>query len=437
MANFTVVDDVPIPSFEFLSRELAFCFRPKGRSQLTSRNYVYDCFKQSSEYNHYLWYNQGVHLAYPPCVLGTSGILQWVHVCKTTTTSTKAVTSKVHWPSWAFRKSWPTIVLQQYVKNLVLRNFLYEVDVYQQPLNGWESTFFTPTYRPYFESSREEVGHNKQKPDSCVKFSEGSAYVQQHKYDSDGPLSENDTTDSESDYNSQCHSDEGCEYYESNSGNCESDDCVEFSDDSTDNCYRRACSAVVVPRSVKHTPECHSNSVHVHYSKTYSSEESGYCELQDESDQDSYDETCDKSEVNRYLASETHWRIFQEQALPPRSFKPNVVSRQQMSTTNCTNKRADCKCGDVLTNCEWHNQRYSGGSSKDFTKVKHVRFKSDSELVVVHHIVAWSFAYRAARKGPWENYARDRDRFSRRIEYCASILEPCLSRKISQFTTIS
>ena len=29
---------------------------------------------------------------------------------------------------------------------------------------------------------------------------------------------------------------------------------------------------------------------------------------------------------------------------------------------------------------------------------------------------AWSFAYQAARKGPWEQYARNSDRFKQRIK---------------------
>ncbi|XP_043915625.1 uncharacterized protein LOC122791766 [Protopterus annectens] len=44
---------------------------------------------------------------------------------------------------------------------------------------------------------------------------------------------------------------------------------------------------------------------------------------------------------------------------------------------------------------------------------KKVRF---SDEVKVHHMIAWDYAYRAARKGPWEQYARDRCRFQRRIK---------------------
>lgn len=44
---------------------------------------------------------------------------------------------------------------------------------------------------------------------------------------------------------------------------------------------------------------------------------------------------------------------------------------------------------------------------------KEVRFSDD---VKVHRMIAWDYAYRAARKGPWEQYARDRCRFQRRIK---------------------
>lgn len=33
----------------------------------------------------------------------------------------------------------------------------------------------------------------------------------------------------------------------------------------------------------------------------------------------------------------------------------------------------------------------------------------------IHILFAWNFAYRQARKGFWEQFARDRDRFNRRI----------------------
>lgn len=49
-------------------------------------------------------------------------------------------------------------------------------------------------------------------------------------------------------------------------------------------------------------------------------------------------------------------------------------------------------------------------------------------------MVQWSYAYQAARKGPWEQYARDRERFSKRIREIGkalnSILDPLHREKI-------
>lgn len=53
-----------------------------------------------------------------------------------------------------------------------------------------------------------------------------------------------------------------------------------------------------------------------------------------------------------------------------------------------------------------------------------VRFVDNSELVTVHVIVAWNYAYRAARISPWEVVARDSNRFKSKIQS----LEPIISR---------
>lgn len=61
---------------------------------------------------------------------------------------------------------------------------------------------------------------------------------------------------------------------------------------------------------------------------------------------------------------------------------------------------------------------------------KKVSFLPDSELVKVHHIVVWNYAHRSCRKGPWEQYARDRGHFQCRIDRVKSIIEPCLQKKL-------
>ena len=60
---------------------------------------------------------------------------------------------------------------------------------------------------------------------------------------------------------------------------------------------------------------------------------------------------------------------------------------------------------------------------------KRVHFPQDSKLSTVHQMVVWDSAYRAARKGPWVQFARNRAHFRRRIEGLASVLEPCLAAR--------
>lgn len=57
---------------------------------------------------------------------------------------------------------------------------------------------------------------------------------------------------------------------------------------------------------------------------------------------------------------------------------------------------------------------------------KKVRFCPD---VKVHRMIVWDFASRAARKGPWEQHARDRSRFQRRIANTEAAIGFCLDPK--------
>ena len=66
------------------------------------------------------------------------------------------------------------------------------------------------------------------------------------------------------------------------------------------------------------------------------------------------------------------------------------------------------------------------------TRNKKVTFKPDKELVTVHCMIAWDYAYRSCRKGPWERMAQDRVRFAKRIEEIGLVLEPCLKKSLSQ-----
>ncbi|XP_048025142.1 protein phosphatase 1 regulatory subunit 15B [Megalobrama amblycephala] len=56
--------------------------------------------------------------------------------------------------------------------------------------------------------------------------------------------------------------------------------------------------------------------------------------------------------------------------------------------------------------------------------VKKVKF---SPIVQVHKMHTWSFALQASRKGPWEELARDRDRFRKRISETEKAIGYCFS----------
>lgn len=78
-------------------------------------------------------------------------------------------------------------------------------------------------------------------------------------------------------------------------------------------------------------------------------------------------------------------------------------------------------------NLSWKvNLAMSPKQSRKRNSDKKVHFASADHLATVHPMVTWSHAYQAARKGPWEEYARDRGRFQRRITDLQRTLDPVL-----------
>lgn len=122
------------------------------------------------------------------------------------------------------------------------------------------------------------------------------------------------------------------------------------------------------------------------------------------------------------------------------SISPPTMRSRQLSTTESEDSFIIFDSG-TEEECEFSENDDSSGESEDETDAdspftiipaKKVRFAKD--LCEVHPMVQWSFAYKAARKGPWEVYARDRDRFKNRIRCLGNklneILKPEHRRKI-------
>lgn len=59
---------------------------------------------------------------------------------------------------------------------------------------------------------------------------------------------------------------------------------------------------------------------------------------------------------------------------------------------------------------------------------KKVRFQEEKPMYF--YIRHWTFAFQAARKGTWEEIARDRARFQHRIDTVENMLNPILIKRL-------
>ncbi|XP_018303567.1 uncharacterized protein PPP1R15 isoform X2 [Mycetomoellerius zeteki] len=80
----------------------------------------------------------------------------------------------------------------------------------------------------------------------------------------------------------------------------------------------------------------------------------------------------------------------------------------------------DCQQDDSIIFADENNEELTN------TQIKKVSF---DPTPVVHVMVTWNYAYRAARRGPWEELARDNERFRGRIKSIAIVLDPILKSK--------
>ena len=57
-----------------------------------------------------------------------------------------------------------------------------------------------------------------------------------------------------------------------------------------------------------------------------------------------------------------------------------------------------------------------------------VHFAEEGKLQSVHHIDQWSDEYQEARKGHWQQFYLDRQRFMKRVKDTEEILAPILAK---------
>lgn len=106
------------------------------------------------------------------------------------------------------------------------------------------------------------------------------------------------------------------------------------------------------------------------------------------------------------------------------------------SSLNSTDLNQSDNCpGFVREHCVKTCEKTTKAEQKNVSDIprktsRKVRFQTDDDLVVIYHMRYWDFAYRQARKGPWEVAAVDRCRFWRRIKDLESVISPCLQRKL-------
>ncbi|XP_031779859.1 protein phosphatase 1 regulatory subunit 15A-like [Nasonia vitripennis] len=81
--------------------------------------------------------------------------------------------------------------------------------------------------------------------------------------------------------------------------------------------------------------------------------------------------------------------------------------------------------GSTKYNNNNNNKMETFNSSKE----KCVRFKEEP---TIHLMYTWRFAHHQARCGKWEEAARDRERFRRRIVQTNEIIMPVLLKKLKE-----
>ncbi len=251
---------------------------------------------------------------------------------------------------------------------------------------------------------------------------------------------------------------DNCEldYLPTNTNNTEEDSDHDTDDDNDSVVqFESSCTVVKCP-ALDPLILCHTFS--------FSSEESGFCEQShiewsdDEDDCDDVTESCNFNEGlwhdfevqacftgiplrNGRNKKTCTKRTLSEQVQTSRSIKLCPLNEQEVmhNTSTITLHSTETSSIGSQHTLSTSDCNYNDIDRLTNTSGKRVTFKPDSELVVVHHLITWKYAYRACRKGPWEQYAADRERFHKRIQTVNAVLAPCLLNKLctSQITEIT
>ncbi|XP_055029434.2 uncharacterized protein [Misgurnus anguillicaudatus] len=103
---------------------------------------------------------------------------------------------------------------------------------------------------------------------------------------------------------------------------------------------------------------------------------------------------------------------------PSRHSKPPLLQRKV--SRHCCHKSSS----ETLSVVPWRRNVGRADGQKKGPTLKKVKF---SPIVQVHKMRAWTFALQASRKGRWEELARDRDRFRKRINETEKAIGYCFS----------
>lgn len=99
-------------------------------------------------------------------------------------------------------------------------------------------------------------------------------------------------------------------------------------------------------------------------------------------------------------------------------------SRDCVDTSESENACDSISSNNFSTNMDEVNERWKKEVMENVTPASSSRVHFGE--ITVQPMITWSYAYRNARRGPWEQYARDRARFSSRIATVEAVLNPIL-----------